>query len=138
MTNKATFYTSGCSNNEDAGVGLYSTKDQYLDLSQPIGREPSNRTQIRAAIEAVKTAKDSNYDSVVVRSNSDHVVRGYNEWMPSWTPQKFDKVQNGDLYKELNSVCQTMDVKFEKNKGHNPARSLARQGMSQNSKPSRY
>lgn len=82
----------------------------------------NNRMELTAAIEALKLVKSDS--PIFVRSDSQHVIKGINEWLVGWKSKgwrKADKkeVSNRDLWEELDSLASGREITWEWVRGHN-------------------
>jgi ribonuclease HI len=87
------------------------------------GRTTNNRMELTAAIKALQFAKLSTAPTVTIVSDSQYVVKGVTEYLPSWRERgwrKSDnkKVLNLDLWQTLDDLRQGLDVRWEWTRGH--------------------
>ncbi|WP_026487613.1 ribonuclease HI [Caldanaerobius polysaccharolyticus] len=122
---RVTIYTDGaCSGNP--GPGAWAAILIYNGYKKEImGREDfttNNRMELKAAIEALKSLKESCY--VTIYSDSSYLVNAFNnKWIDNWQKKNWMKsnkqpVENKDLWIELLSLCSKHSVKWVKVKGH--------------------
>ncbi len=76
----------------------------------------NNQMELRAVIEGLKALKKP--CDVEIISDSSYVVKGINEWLPSWQKRNFAKVKNPELWKEYIDVAKKHKVKAFWVKGH--------------------
>ncbi|CAB3373257.1 Hypothetical predicted protein [Cloeon dipterum] len=125
-------YTDGsCLNNgragAKAGVGAYFGPDSKHNISEPLrgNARPTNiNAELQAATRACEQAKQANMPGIRIRSDSEFMIKGVNEWMPKWekndwTTSANKPVENKSQFQELKNAMSGMDVKFE----HVPAHS---------------
>lgn len=82
----------------------------------------NNQMELKAAIEALKAVKSDN--PVIIRSDSQYVVKGITEWLPGWKAKGWrtaDKkpVKNPELWEELEALVASGSVAWEWVRGHN-------------------
>lgn len=79
-------------------------------LKQDFGGEKSttnNRMELKAAIEALKFAKELSYSDkmrVKIYTDSNYVYKGITTWIHGWIRKDWKDVKNIDLWKELDSL----------------------------------
>jgi ribonuclease HI len=124
---KTRIYTDGaCSGNPGPGgwaaIILLATEIQKISGSE---RETTNnRMELKAAVEALKLANILNIKKVEIISDSAYLVNAINKgWITKWVVNKWrtvngDPVKNKDLWIQLLSVINLLDVTFVKVKGH--------------------
>ena len=102
------------------GPGGYGTILVYGDKEKIISggerHTTNNRMELRGAIEGLKALKEP--CEVEIISDSSYVVRGINEWLPSWIKRDFKKVKNIDLWKEYIEVSKPHKIRATWVKGH--------------------
>ena len=124
-------YTDGaCSGNPGPGgwayILIHPASDKRKYLAGGVPNTTNNRMELSAVIEGLKAVKTDQRWRVVVKSDSEYVVRGINEWLPGWiakdwrrgSGRKTSPVKNVDLWQELHALVQTLDVTFEHVRGH--------------------
>lgn len=82
----------------------------------------NNRMELMAAISALRALRPK--ESVVLRTDSQYVVKGCTEWRAGWqrrgmTNSKGEAVLNPDLWRLLWAEVDARKVKFEWVRGHN-------------------
>lgn len=83
----------------------------------------NSRMEMAAMIDALKKIKRDNAPPITIRTDSQFIVKGMNEWLPRWIANGWRKgngkpVENLDLWQELNRLCAGLDVTFEWVRGH--------------------
>ena len=75
--------------------------------------QTSNHAELWAVIVALQLRvwKGEGFDTVVIATDSEYVVRGYSEWLPVWKQRKWrtargSDVTNKDMWQELEKVVQ--------------------------------
>jgi len=76
----------------------------------------NNRMELTAVIEALKCLKKP--CKVIVRTDSQYVVNGVNQWLPEWIKRNWKtssgkRVLNRDLWEELLNLISLHEVSFE-------------------------
>ena len=124
MNNRIKIYTDGaCSfnhlreNKGGYGAIIFKPGEEFLRLNGGYRNTTNNRMELKAVIEALKRV--SPLVPVKVYSDSQYVVKGITEWLPSWIA-KGKIVKNGDLWTELYLIVRTFqNIEFMHVKGHN-------------------
>lgn len=137
-------FTDGACNQQAkrGGWGFVLTRDdKKLRRSGGATNTTNNQMELVAVIEALKTLKDRYpKNPIVVHSDSQYVIKGMNEWLVGWKQNnwiKSDKkpVLNRDLWIELDSLNEELNVDWNWVKAHNgnvyneEADQLARQAI---------
>lgn len=83
----------------------------------------NNRMELTAAIQSLTLAKMKGCEIVQVVTDSKYVIKGITEWMINWKRNGWrtaarKAVLNDDLWKELDRVCDGMNIEWEWVKGH--------------------
>ena len=103
------------------GPGGFGTILRYKDTERVVsGGEPhttNNRMELRGVIEGLKALTES--CEVEITSDSSYVVKGINEWLPSWVARNFKKVKNPDLWQEYLEVSAGHKITAIWVRGHN-------------------
>lgn len=129
MTNTPDYiiYTDGSSLSNPGYCGaayiILSGKTKIKEESIPIGERTNNIAELTAVIHALKDIKTMNPGKVLVIADSQYVVKGATQWYKSWQRNGWKsssgkKVLNIELWKELVSLIEQLDVDFEWVKGH--------------------
>ncbi len=141
-------YTDGaCSGNPGpGGWGLYfkaqNEKGEILKENKFYGNEvhtTNNRMELIGAIKAIEKLNQKNGVSLTIRTDSTYVRKGITEWLSNWKKnnwRKSDKkrVENKDLWEQLDKIVSKHSVNWEWVKGHSGekgneiADALARKG----------
>lgn len=84
----------------------------------------NNRMELKAAIMALRKLRPDEPLPIIVRSDSQIVVKGMNEWTARWISNGWrtanrKTVENQDLWKELVAETSGRMVSFEWVRGHN-------------------
>jgi ribonuclease HI len=98
------------------------TKTAYIKGGE--AHTTNNRMELRAAIMALRKLRPDEPLPIIVRSDSQIVVRGMTEWTPKWISNGWrtanrKPVENQDLWKELVAESSERMVSFEWVRGHN-------------------
>jgi len=134
-------YTDGaCRGNP--GIGGWGATLMYNGTQKELyGGEQettNNRMEMMAVIKALMALKEPS--DLVINSDSKYVLSGINEWLPNWKKRNWKTagnkpVKNVDLWKQLDTLTQSHDIKWVWVKGHsgNPgnerADALANKGI---------
>ncbi|WP_459168937.1 ribonuclease HI [Natronospora cellulosivora (SeqCode)] len=124
LDNKVILYTDGaCSGNPGPGgyAALIIKDNQEYEIS---GYEPmttNNRMEMMAVIEGLKEIKAGTEVKLV--SDSNYVLKGLKEWIPSWKKRNWKtasnkNVKNKDLWIELDILTNNYKMEYIKVKGH--------------------
>ena len=146
MTTYTAYVDGACPNNgkpnAKAGWGAYliNPEGKTLRLAAPVPRDQvqtNNRAELLAAVEALKRCTKP--VPITLYSDSQLVVKGANEWLPSWKTKgwknnKRKPVEHRDLWEQIDQFIQTRKVAFvwveahAGNPGNEEADSLACRG----------
>ena len=103
-------------------------KHQEIELSGGFSNVTNNMMELFAVVAALQYLLMSGYDpkqyKITIYSDSQYVVKGYNEWLPMWRrnhwkTQTKEWVKNSKLWKMVAALAQGMDIKFKWVRGHN-------------------
>lgn len=115
-----------------AGYGVYCPDDQRLNFARRLdGRQSSQRAEIMGARCGILRAEQFGYEKVLVRTDSNYVIKGILKWLPRWeNPNYTSHVENLQDFRALRNSMIDMDVDFEKISRYEneEADGLARQG----------
>lgn len=124
--NYVTIYTDGaCQGNPGPGgwgVTLLSRNGKKSrELSGAVAHTTNSRMEMTAAIEALKALKEPL--PVRLHSDANFMVKGIKEWLPGWKQKGWRrsggrKVENADLWQELDRLNQIHRVEWIWVKGH--------------------
>jgi ribonuclease HI len=83
----------------------------------------NNRSELKAAVEALKIAKTLSYRSVTIVSDSQYVTKGASEYLAGWKAKGWRKsdrkpVLNQDLWESLDAAAQGLEVNWQWARGH--------------------
>jgi ribonuclease HI len=76
----------------------------------------NNQMELLAVIEGLAALKEP--CEVHITSDSSYVVKGINEWLPSWIQRDFRKVKNPELWKRYIEVAKRHKIVASWVKGH--------------------
>ncbi|EJE4708366.1 ribonuclease HI [Vibrio parahaemolyticus] len=103
---------------------VLSRDDQKKEGSGSNLQTTGNRMALTAAIKALEELQ-RRYpkNPIVVRSASQHVVKGISEWIISWKRNGWRNaskkpVENADLWQQLDTLNEALNVTWEWVKGH--------------------
>lgn len=134
-----TIFTDGSSRGNPgpggwAAILLFSNTAGHIEKVREIGgREDhttNNRMELMAAIGALKFLSDkseidaaSSADEIIVKPDSEYVVKGMNEWISGWVQKGWrtaakKPVLNQDLWQELLVVSKGKKIKWQVVEGH--------------------
>ncbi len=117
-------YTDGaCQGNPGPGgwAALLKWKDHEKEIFGGETETTNNRMELKAAIEALKSLKES--CSVDLYTDSQYVKKGITEWIEGWQERGWKNaakkaVKNQDLWEELSLVVKTHTIQWHWIKGH--------------------
>ncbi len=98
------------------GAVLRSPDGREKELSGGEAKTTNNRMELLGAIVALEALKRP--VKVVVRSDSQYVVRGMSEWIDGWRRKGWKKVMNRDLWERLSAAAEPHEVRWEWVRGH--------------------
>lgn len=98
------------------GAILRSPDGREKELSGGEARTTNNRMELLGVIVALEALKRP--VEVVVRSDSQYVVRGMSEWIDGWRRKNWKKVMNRDLWERLSAAAEPHEVRWEWVRGH--------------------
>lgn len=83
----------------------------------------NNRSELKAAVEALKVAKALSYPAMTIVSDSQYVTKGASEYLPGWKAKGWRKsdrkpVLNQDLWEALDEAAQGLEVNWQWTRGH--------------------
>lgn len=81
----------------------------------------NNRMEMTAVIEALCVLKDRSH--IVLHTDSQYVMKGITEWIRGWKVRGWktaakEPVKNVDLWKRLDELCNSHEIKWVWVKGH--------------------
>lgn len=139
-------YTDGaCINNGKlntlASIGVFWEEDHEDNVSESLGMgmHTNNRAELLAVIQALEIAIQREYHQVLIKTDSELVVRSMNEWLPQWRLNDWRKlnsnrpIKNVDLIQHIDQLCaQIIKVTFEhiKKECNQKAHNLAKKALS--------
>eukprot|EP01135_Chromosphaera_perkinsii_P008622 Nk52_evm64s1401 gene=Nk52_evmTU64s1401 len=125
-------YTDGASRGNGktgarAGVGVFFQDGFEHNISEPLGGDvqTNNRAELTAGILAIHKAKRLKLPKLLIKSDSQYMIKGVTEWIPMWKKDVkqteegttlFNKeVKNKDLFSHLDQLTMKGDieVRFE-------------------------
>ena len=131
LPNHIVYIDGACKNNgqadAQASYGVYWGDNHPLNTGRkiPAGEDQTNnRGELWAAIAATEQACEENIKSLIIRSDSEYVVKGMNSWIHKWMENSWTRsrtkepVLNRDLWEKLLSTTASLDVKWKHVKGH--------------------
>uniref|UniRef100_A0A7E4VBB0 Ribonuclease H1 n=1 Tax=Panagrellus redivivus TaxID=6233 RepID=A0A7E4VBB0_PANRE len=126
-------YTDGaCSGNGRngaiAGYGVYWGDGHPDNVSKPLIVGPgqahtNNRAEYQAVIEAVTQAKQKGLRKLLVRTDSNLLIKSMTQYLPGWKKKGWklangEDVKNQDLLKEIDALQKDVEIIFEHVPGH--------------------
>ncbi|KAL0849952.1 hypothetical protein ABMA28_011875 [Loxostege sticticalis] len=122
-------YTDGaCSangrNGARAGLGIYWGDGHPLNASEPVsGRATNNCGEIQAATKAIKVALQNGVKRLSINTDSKFLINSVTKWMPGWKKkgwklQSGEPVKNETDFKDLDSVQNKLDIKWNYVEAH--------------------
>lgn len=126
---KVSLFTDGaCSGNPGPGgwafVLRHDKSGAELEKSGGESDSTNNQMELMAVIRGLEKLTEP--CEVYLYSDSIYVLKGMQEWMPKWklqgwrrrTGSKMEPVKNVDLWKRLDELKKTHDIKYHHVKGH--------------------
>lgn len=129
-SNKLYVYTDGAcinngSSNARAGIGIYFSKDNPLNISRELKGEKvtNNIAELTAAIEAIHIIKDVEIKDKIIVTDSEYVIKcatTYGKKMEErdWKQKKDKLIPNLDLVRELYELSKTFNIKYKHIQAH--------------------
>jgi len=126
--------------NAQAGYGVFWGDGHPDNESGPLpGRATNNRAEFFAAICAIEQALERGLEALVVRTDSELLVKSLTKYIftwrcNNWTTYNGSPLRNKDFLKRLNKLMRQIDVQFEHvdahcgDYGNDQADYFARQG----------
>jgi ribonuclease HI len=89
-----------------AGYGVcWPEHPQQSQSARLEGRATNQRAELRGAIAAVEQSASMGPGRLELRTDSQYVVKGVNDWMPGWKANDWSRpVQNADLFQRLDGA----------------------------------
>lgn len=125
-------YTDGaCADNgKEKNIGSYGfvvvDEDNIIyEYADKVPNTTNNRMELTAIIKALEYYKFSNYNNIVIFSDSKYCINGIQTWMwgwekKNWKRAKDEEVKNKDLWKQLIVLNKELkNIKYQWVKGHN-------------------
>ena len=117
-------YTDGsCLTNPGDGgwAAIISINGEIKEISGSEKNTTNNRMELLAPIRALKEMKQS--DQIEIYTDSQYVKLGITEWINTWLvnnwkTSKKEDVKNKDLWVELYSLNESLDIKWNWVKAH--------------------
>ena len=127
MTHDVTIYTDGaCSGNPGPGGwgAILISGGHRKEVSGGTPETTHNRMELIAAIEALKALRSPS--SVDLYTDSTYLKKGISEWLSVWKKNNWKRrsgkrwlpVKNVDLWKDLDALTETHEIRFHWVKGH--------------------
>ena len=126
MTDKETIviYTDGgCRGNPGFGAwgAILKTSKHRLEIGGSAENTTNNKMELSAALFALKRVRTTS--NIELYSDSSYLVNGMTKWIKNWMKNnwiKSDKkpVENKEIWKELYTVSQKHNIKFNWVRGH--------------------
>lgn len=125
------FYTDGaCSQNSKLsekknpgafGVIAYNGSNQIISYSEFYESTTSNRMELLGVLWVIKNC---NFNKLIIYSDSQYVVNGFNIWRHNWIKKNWrtannQEVLNLDIWLDLNKYSVNKNIQLEWIKGHN-------------------
>ncbi|MBN9543116.1 MAG: ribonuclease HI [Alphaproteobacteria bacterium] len=110
---KVVIYTDGsCLGNPGAGAwaAILEYQGKEKEICGFVAETTNNRMELMAAIEALKTLKESCI--VELYTDSRYVQQGITEWLPKWRQTNFKNKKNVDLWIELEKEAERHKVSW--------------------------
>lgn len=125
------FYTDGaCSQNSKLsekknpgafGVIAYNDSNQIISYSEFYESTTSNRMELLGVLWVIKNC---NFNKLIIYSDSQYVVNGFNIWRHNWIKKNWrtannQEVLNLDIWLDLNKYSVNKNIQLEWIRGHN-------------------
>lgn len=103
-------YTDGaCRGNQNSGINnlgawayLITFEGRTKSNAGVCVNTTNNKMELQAVIEALKALKEgAKFRDIIVYSDSQYVVSGYNDWQWGWRAKNWIGVKNVELWQEL-------------------------------------
>lgn len=116
-----------CSNNgsenAEAGIGVYWSKDSQWNISKRIsGYQTNNRAELLAAYNAVMSAIKQNFKRVEIRTDSQYTINCIVSWIDNWKKNDWKighkNVANRTDIERLYDACMLITTRWKFVKGH--------------------
>jgi ribonuclease HI len=110
-----------CSGNPGPGgwgaVLIWGEEEKHISGFEP--NTTNNRMELMAAIKAIREIKRQ--VSVDIYVDSSYVQQGITNWIKKWKQNNWNhgKVKNIDLWRELDEVAATYEIRWHWVRGHN-------------------
>ena len=119
-------YADGaCRGNQNQfNLGAYayclSCEDKTKSFAKAVPNTTNNRMELQSVISALQALKPISYDyEIILYSDSQYVVSGYNQWISGWIAKNWAGVKNPDLWQELlEETRKFSNLTFKKVAGH--------------------
>lgn len=124
---KLVIYTDGAcrgNQNTEKNLGAYAYylifQDKKKSFATAIPNTTNNKMELMAVIEALKALKPFAYNlPIVLYSDSQYVVSGFNDWVQGWIAKNWKGVKNIDLWQSLLEQASKFScLTIEKVSGH--------------------
>jgi len=134
FSNNIYVYTDGaCSNNGSsnakAGIGIYFSKDNPLNVSKELKGEKltNNIAELKAVIYAINIIKNTKFKNKIIVTDSEYVIKcattyGAKLAEREWKQKKDKIIPNLELVKEVYELTETYDIKFKHIMAHTGAK----------------
>ncbi len=126
MNPNVVIYTDGSSRGNPGpggyGIVMIEPKSNYIkEFSCGYKKTTNNRMELKAVIEALSALKRP--CNVSLTSDSTYVLKGINEWLPTWKKRGWrtsgrKPVKNEDLWRALDTLQEKHDIEWHWVKGH--------------------
>jgi ribonuclease HI len=122
-----TIYTDGaCRGNPGPGAWAYIILQQEQTIEENAAFEyetTNNRMEMSAVIYALKKAKKLEAQEIHLYSDSQYVINGIEKWVSGWKSRGWKKAdnkvpENVELWRELDELNNSLNVKYHWVKGH--------------------
>jgi ribonuclease HI len=124
------FVDGSCLGNGQGGAarggygGFYGNNDSR-NFSEPLlsdERQTNNRGELKAAIHAIRHASESrSLTPLHIYTDSRYVIDGITKWIVAWRKKDYAKVENDDLWRELDATLQRQSLQYAHGTGGKPA-----------------
>lgn len=102
---EVTYYTDGgCEPNPGNGCWAFICTNPYQEAKGSEPNTTSNRMEMTAVLKAIEHGLEMKAKPITIYSDSQYVVKGFNEWMWNWAKKGWDRdreLKNVDLWKRL-------------------------------------
>lgn len=123
MSRELIIYTDGsCSGNPGPGGWAFQIYYGTVLIRTKSGHSSSttnNRMEMTAVAEGLEAVSPG--DKALIYTDSQYLVKGYNEWLPKWLSSGKTNIKNRDLWDRITAAVERLEHRVQWNwvRGHN-------------------